>query len=38
MKQILVIDDDEVIRQSLGRFLERSGYQVHTAKSGRASS
>ncbi|MBF0097838.1 MAG: response regulator [Magnetococcales bacterium] len=34
MKQLLIIDDDAVIRQSLARVLERSGYQVHTASSG----
>ncbi|MBF0185084.1 MAG: response regulator [Magnetococcales bacterium] len=34
MKQILIIDDDLTLRQSLARFLERSGYQAFTAANG----
>jgi len=31
---ILVIDDDETVREVLGRFLEREGFQVRTASGG----
>ncbi|WP_130470941.1 response regulator [Candidatus Magnetaquicoccus inordinatus] len=34
MKRILIIDDDQTVRQSTARFLERSGYQLYTAASG----
>ena len=33
-KHILVIDDDESIRKSLSRILERNGYEVSTASDG----
>ena len=32
---ILVIDDDESLRKSLARILERNGYEVSTASDGR---
>ncbi|MDA0838179.1 MAG: response regulator [Planctomycetota bacterium] len=31
---VLVVDDDELIRQSLGQFLQHRGFQVLTAKNG----
>ena len=34
-KHILVIDDDESMRKSLNRILERNGYEVLTASDGR---
>jgi DNA-binding NtrC family response regulator len=35
MKRILVVDDDELMRDSLGQTLAGVGYQVETARSGR---
>ncbi|WP_163338616.1 response regulator [Desulfopila sp. IMCC35008] len=35
MGHILVIDDDEAIREMLRRLLERNGYRVTTAEDGR---
>lgn len=32
--RVLLVDDEEAIRLSLGRFLRRSGYEVETASSG----
>ena len=32
--QILVVDDEELLRSSLARFLERKGFKVQTAESG----
>ena len=32
--RILVVDDDEVLRQVLSRVLRNEGYQVHTAATG----
>lgn len=34
MKRILVVDDEKVICDALGKFLSRKGYQVATAQSG----
>ena len=34
MAQILIIDDDESVRRSLGRILEREGYEVLAAEDG----
>ena len=33
-KHILIVDDEEVVRRSLGSVLEREGYTVHAAESG----
>lgn len=33
-KKILVVDDEELLRSSLAKFLERKGFQVETAESG----
>ncbi len=35
MKKILVIDDDEMFRDMIGRLLERSGYEVIEAEDGK---
>ena len=34
MKRILVVDDEEQIRQMLAQMLSREGYEVHTAADG----
>lgn len=33
-KNILVVDDEELLRSSMAKFLERKGFSVTTAKSG----
>ena len=33
-KKILVIDDEEILTKTFSLFLERSGFQVYTAKNG----
>ena len=33
-KKILVIDDEEILTKTFSRLLERSGYEVYTAKNG----
>ena len=35
MSRILVIDDDDLVRSTLVRMLERSGFDIVTAKNGR---
>ncbi len=34
-KRVLIVDDEEIIRDSLAQWLESSGYEVHTAANGR---
>jgi len=34
MKKILIVDDEENARASLGKLLSHEGYQVHTARDG----
>ena len=34
--QVLVVDDNDFIRKSLGAFLSKAGYSVHTAECGRS--
>ena len=34
MKRILIVDDEEQIRQMLSQMLAREGYEVHTAENG----
>ncbi|HHL35670.1 MAG TPA: response regulator, partial [Desulfobulbaceae bacterium] len=34
MKRILVVDDEEQIRQMLAQMLGHEGYEVHTAENG----
>jgi CheY-like chemotaxis protein len=34
MKKILVIDDDPLVRRTIERILQKSGYQVHLAADG----
>jgi DNA-binding NtrC family response regulator len=34
-RRILIVDDEEIIRDSLAQWLESSGYRVHTAANGR---
>ena len=36
MKKILVVDDEEVIREGMRRILSAEGYQVETSASGRS--
>jgi adenylate cyclase len=33
-REILIVDDDEIVRSALGRALESDGYRVHEASSG----
>lgn len=35
-KQVLVVDDDELVRRTVRRVLEQSGFQVTTVESGKA--
>jgi putative nucleotidyltransferase with HDIG domain len=34
VRRVLIVDDEEVIRLALGKFLRGRGYEVHTAESG----
>ncbi len=34
LKTVLIVDDDELVRDSLGRIIERAGYRVVTARGG----
>ena len=34
LKTVLIVDDDEYVRDSLGRIIERAGYRVVTARGG----
>lgn len=34
-RRVLIVDDEEIIRDSLAQWLESSGYQIHTAANGK---
>jgi DNA-binding response OmpR family regulator len=36
MKRILLIDDEEAVRRSVGEILKRAGYEVHSAEDGKS--